>query len=137
MSYAVGVAVRTRIGSWSFEKLENTVLKSIPGYEIINNLLRGFAEKRTSYPAALVQLHGPGSAVLGFVVDTHDGGDLTVFVPMAPTITMGTVHVVSPECVTILEDAAIGLTQSISQWGIGSGKIEGIRVPRARESSGP
>jgi uncharacterized membrane protein len=87
-------------------------------------------------PAALVQLHGPGSAVLGFVVDTHEGGDVTVFVPMAPTITMGTVHVVAPECVTILEDAAVGLTQSISQWGIGSGTIPGVRVPRRQGHAG-
>ena len=53
LCFAVGAFVRTRLGSWSLERFERTILKQIPGYEIISNALKGFAEKKTAYRAAL------------------------------------------------------------------------------------
>lgn len=121
--FLIGSALRTKIGAWSFERFEQKVLRQIPGYEIIANLLKGFAEKRTAYPAAMVRLHGQDSAVLGFVMEENPGGWLTVFVPLAPLMTMGNVHLVRPELVTILEGASLDLTNCISQWGMGSSKV--------------
>lgn len=125
LCFVVGAFVRTQIGSWSLERLERKVLKQIPGYEIISNVLKGFAEKRTAYPAALIQLYGHGTAVLGFIMEENDNGSLTVFVPSAPTLTVGSLHVVDRERVTILEAGSMDITNCISQWGIGSQKILG------------
>ena len=50
LCFAIGAFVRTRIGSWSHEKLENAVLKQIPGYQIISNILKGFVEKKSALP---------------------------------------------------------------------------------------
>ncbi len=125
LCFVVGAFVRTQIGSWSLERLERKVLKQIPGYEIISNVLKGFAEKRTAYPAALIQLYGKGTAVLGFIMEENDNGSLTVFVPSAPTLTVGSLHVVDRERVTILEAGSMDITNCISQWGIGSQKILG------------
>jgi uncharacterized membrane protein len=125
LCFVVGVFVRTRLGSWSLERFERTILKQIPGYEIISNALKGFAEKRTAYRAALVQLYGPGTGVLGFVMEENDNGSLTVFIPSVPTLTVGSLHVVDRERVTMLEAGSIDVTNCISQWGIGSKKILG------------
>ena len=127
--FAVGAMVRTRLGSWSLERFERTVLKQIPGYEIISNVLKGFAEKRTAYPSAMIQLFGQGTAVLGFIMEENANGSLTVFVPSAPTLTVGSLHVVDPERVTILEAGSMDVTNCISQWGIGSKKILGNTHP--------
>jgi uncharacterized membrane protein len=121
--FAVGALVRTRLGSLSLEKFERTVLTQIPGYEIISNVLKGFAEKRTAYHAATVRLFGPGTAVFGFIMEENENGTVTVFVPSAPTMTMGSVHVVDSELVTVLEGGAVDVTNCVSQWGIGSRKI--------------
>jgi len=123
--FIVGAIVRTKLGSWSFERFERTILKQIPGYEIISNALKGFAEKRTAYRAALVQLYGPGTGVLGFVMEENDNGSVTVFVPAVPTLTIGSLHVVDRERVTMLEAGSIDVSNCISQWGIGSPKILG------------
>jgi uncharacterized membrane protein len=104
------------------------VLKQIPGYEIISNALKGFAEKKTAYRAALVRLYGPGTGVLGFVMEENDNGSVTVFVPAVPALTLGALHVVDRERVTMLEAGSIDVTNCISQWGIGSRKIVG-RTP--------
>ena len=123
--FIVGAFVRTRIGSWSMERFERTILNQIPGFAIISNVLKGFAEKRTAYRAALVRLHGPGTAVMGFVMEENENDSLTVFVPAVPTMTVGSLHVVDRERVTILENSSLDVTNCISQWGIGSQKIIG------------
>ena len=111
------------------ERFEQVVLKQIPGYKIISNVLKGFAEKKTAYPAALVRLFGSRTAVFGFVMEEHDNGLVTVFVPSAPVLTVGMVYVVERDQVTILDAGAIAVTECISQWGIGSQKILGGAHP--------
>lgn len=125
LCFFVGAFVRTRLGSWSLERFERSVLKQIPGYEIISNALKGFAEKKAAYRAALVRLYGPGTGVLGFVMEENGNGNLTVFVPSVPTLTVGSLHVVDRERVTLLDAGSIDVTNCISQWGIGSSKILG------------
>jgi uncharacterized membrane protein len=125
--YLVGSFVRTSVGSWSFEKLEKTLLKEIPGYQIIGNVLKGFAgEDVAQYRAARIDLYGTGSAVLGFVMEELASGEIVVFVPLAPTLTIGAVHVVAADRVRLLE-SAMEVTQSISRWGVGSRRaLEGV-----------
>jgi uncharacterized membrane protein len=123
--FIVGTILRTRLGALSFERFERTVLKQIPGYKIISNVLKGFVEKKTAYPAAMVRLFGPGTAVFGYVMEENENGLITVFVPSTPVLTVGTVYVVERERVTILDAGAIAVTECISQWGIGSQKILG------------
>lgn len=125
LCFVVGAFVRTRLGSWSFDRFERTILKQIPGYEIISNALKGFIEKKTVYHAALVRLYGPGTGVLGFVMEENDNGSITVFVPSVPTLTVGSLHIVDRERVTMLEAGRIDVTTCISKWGIGSQKILG------------
>ena len=51
--------MRTSVGSWSFDKLEKTLLKEIPGYHIIGNVLKGFAgEDVAQSRAAMIDLTG-------------------------------------------------------------------------------
>ena len=121
--FSVGAMLRTRLGALSFERFEQGVLKQIPGYEIISNVLKGFVEKKTAYPAAIVRLFEPGTAVFGFVMEENENGLLTVFVPSAPVLTVGTVYLVERERVTILDEGAIALTDCISKWGIGAQKM--------------
>lgn len=125
----VGMAVGTRLGTWSFRKAEELILERIPGYELIGNILKGFARDADAYPAVMLHLHGPGTAVLGFVMDKHENGILTVFAPSTPALTMGTVHLVGPERVTYLETKTVELANCLSQWGIGSAQaLRGVRL---------
>ena len=121
--FVIGVLVRTGFGTWSFERLENKVLKQIPGYQIISRALKGFAAEETAYPKALVHLLGSEAAVLGFVMEENDNGSVTVFVPSSPVITVGTVYIVNRSRVTILEASTMEIADCISQWGLGSRKI--------------
>jgi uncharacterized membrane protein len=123
--FLIGALVRTRIGSLSFERLENKVLKQIPGYQIISNALKGFASQETAYPKAMVQLFGSETSVLAFVIEENDNDSVTVFVPSSPAITVGTVYIVARSRVTILEASTMEIADCLSQWGVGSRKIIG------------
>jgi uncharacterized membrane protein len=123
LCFIVGALVRTRIGSWSFERIEKRLLYQIPGYHIFHNMLEGFADQKTTFPRALVQLYGPGSAVLGFVMEDHADGKMTVFVPASPTLTVGHVHIVDRQRVTLLDAGMIEIVDCITQWGVGAEKI--------------
>jgi uncharacterized membrane protein len=125
----IGAIVRTRIGSLSFKKLEQTILQRVPGYELIGNVLKGFAKEKDAYPPVMVRLHGPGSAIFGLVMEKHSNGVLTVFLPSAPALTVGSVHVVEPDRVTFLDASTVDVANCVSQWGIGSQKVLGERRP--------
>ncbi len=121
----MGAMVRTNVGSWSFKKLEDVILQRVPGYQLIGNILKGFTKDKDAYPAVMVRLHGPGSAVFGLVMEEHENGVLTVFLPSAPALTIGSLHVVERERVTFLEASTVDVANCISQWGIGSEKVLG------------
>ena len=118
--FGLGAAVRTKIGSLTFEKMENAILQRIPGYDLIGSILKGFAKDKAAYPAVMVRLYGPGSAVFGLLMEEHANGALTVFLPSAPALTVGSLHVVARDRVTFLEASAVDVANCISQWGVGS-----------------
>ncbi len=121
--FLLGSLVRTRIGSSAYGAMETRYLRRLPGYEPIVSILRGFAQTSAGYRAALVTLHGPGAAVFALVIEENPDGSLTVFVPSAPTMAMGTVHIVAPDRVVLLDASLSDLSGCISQWGTGSRKL--------------
>jgi uncharacterized membrane protein len=123
LCFIIGSLLRTRIGALSFEKLEGTVLEKLPGYEIINSLLKGFVDDKAKYPSAMIRLYDSETAVFGFVVHENDNDQMTVFIPMAPMMTVGQVHVLNRDRVTILDATALQMTDCLSHFGIGSQKI--------------
>ena len=122
VSFVIGIIVRAII---SFDKFENIVLTRIPGYEIVSNVVKGAFNKETAYQPALVQLYGPGTGVFAFVMEEHENGLVTVFVPSSPALTIGSVHVVKKELITLLDASAGDMTGCISNWGTGSDSLVG------------
>jgi uncharacterized membrane protein len=125
----LGAIVRTRLGTLSFQKVEQLLLKHIPGYELLGSILKGFAKDQSAYPPVMLQLHGPGTAVFGLVMEEQENGVLVVFVPSAPALTVGSLHVVERDRVTFLETSPIELVNCVSQWGVGADKALGGARP--------
>lgn len=124
--YGVGVLVHTKIGALSFTKFEQSVLLQMPGYRIISNILKGFAQEQVeAYRPALIQLGQAGTAVLGFVMEENDNDTITVFVPSVPAMTVGALHIVERNRVSLLEVKHREIVNCITEWGIGSNKIVG------------
>ena len=126
LCYGVGALVQTKIGALSFNKFEKKVLMPIPGYNIISNILKGFAEEKIeAYRPALVQLGQPGTSMFGFVMEENGNDTTTVFVPSVPAITVGALHIVERSRVTLLEASHLEIVNCITEWGSGSSKFIG------------
>lgn len=121
--FLIGTLVRTRLGATSFAAIERKYLRHLPGYEPITSILRGFAQKSEGYHPALVSLFGPGTSVFALIIEENADGTLTVFVPSAPTIAVGSIHVVDQDRVVRLAAGFSEWSGCVSQWGVGSRKL--------------
>jgi uncharacterized membrane protein len=123
LCFLLGSLVRTRLGSTTFDTIERRFLNRLPIYEPLANLLRGFARKSEGYQPALVALLGPGTGVFCLMMEDNGDGTVTVFVPSAPTMAVGMVHVVDKDRITVLKASLSDVSTCISQWGVGSRKL--------------
>ncbi|MEL7544833.1 MAG: hypothetical protein AAGJ70_13790 [Pseudomonadota bacterium] len=116
----MGIIVRSRFGGWTFERIEERLLTHLPGYGMVSTLLRGFADQQNAYPAALARLGTGDALTLCFVMEDTGGDTLTVFVPSAPVITVGTIYILPRGDVEILSGAGSETANAMSQWGVGT-----------------
>lgn len=116
----IGWLVETRLGERLNQWFEEAILNRIPGYTLARSLTRGIAGRHAeeSFDVALVALFDGGPEALALVVE--DGDELcTVFVPQAPTPTLGSIYFVPRDRVKRVNLPATAFVNGIMQWGIG------------------
>ena len=59
----------------------------------------------------------------GFIIEEHDDGRLTVFVPSVPTPLAGAVYVLDRSRVHVVDVPFTQALQTFSQWGAGSKEL--------------
>ncbi len=118
--FAVGLFVRTPVGRAARERIEKSFFARVPGYGLFRSLTQRIAgtNEANAWKPALVELED--ALVPGFIVEEHDDGRYTVFVPSIPTPLAGAVYVLSPERVHAIDVPFTQAVRSISQWGSGS-----------------
>jgi uncharacterized membrane protein len=104
--------------------VEGKILQRLPGYRMIRNLTHRFTGvDGTEFTPALVDLHGSGTRSPAFIVEEHEDGGYTVFMPLAPVPTIGQVHFVPRDRVTRIEAPFGEAVNTFMQWGVGSRKL--------------
>lgn len=120
--FLIGLLVQKAL---SFNTFEEKVLKRVPGYEIIATIVKGFSSSNDTkkFPSVMIDLYGSGAAVLGFIMEEHDDGLFTVFVPSSPVLTVGNVYIVKAEQAFLLDAKGQDVADCLSKWGVGSKKL--------------
>ena len=134
VSFIVGAAVRTRVGRTVRERVEKTLLGKLPGYELFRSLtqrLAGEGEASTWKPA-LVEIED--GLVPAFIVEIHDDGRYTIFVPSIPTPFAGAVYILAANRVHPVDVPLAQAIKSISRWGTGSRDM--VAAMEAADASG-
>jgi uncharacterized membrane protein len=118
--FLVGVAVRTRSGRAARERLEISFFGRLPGYGLLRSLTQRLAgdSEESSWTPALVEIED--ALVPAFIIEVHEDGTFTVFVPSVPTPLAGAVYILRPERVHLLDVPFTQAIRSISRWGSGS-----------------
>jgi len=118
--FVLGLAMRTRIGTAAGQLIERLVLDPLPGYRVFKTLTQslGGIDKSSAFNPALMQ--GPdGVRTPVLAVEEHAGGDVTVLVPMAPTPTVGPLHVVPRSRVRRLDVPLVKFMECYFHFGSG------------------
>jgi uncharacterized membrane protein len=122
--FFAGVLIRTQIGQWARDGVEQHVLRKLPGYTVI----RGFTQqllgdgKERAWKPALAEIEH--ALVPAFIIEELEGGRLmTIFVPTAPTPFAGTVYVITADRVHPVNIPFAHAIRVISQWGGGSAAL--------------
>jgi uncharacterized membrane protein len=130
--FVVGLAVRTRVGRGLRGRMEMSFFGKIPGYTMVRGLtqrLAGEADENVWKPA-LVEIED--ALVPAFIIEEHDDGRLTVFVPSVPTPFAGAVYVLNRTRVHPIDVPFKQAIQSISKWGSGSKDlVAAMKMPAA------
>ena len=122
--FMTGLFVKMRIGSLIREWLEGILLKRLPGYTMFKNLSKRIAgQEGIEFAPALLDLYGSEARALGFIIEEHEEGRFTVFVPISPTPTLGQVFLVPGSQVQKLEATFVEVVNSLTQWGMESKKL--------------
>jgi uncharacterized membrane protein len=115
----VGVVVRTRAGRSVRERVETSLFDRIPGYAVFRSLTLQLVGqgRENAWKPAFVEIEE--ALVPGFIIEEHEDGRFTVFVPSVPTPFAGAVYVLSRERVHPLEVPFTQAIKPVSRWGAG------------------
>ena len=116
----LGVAVRTPLGAALRERIEASLFRRLPGYELFRNLAQQLAGegRENVWKPALAEIED--ALVPAFIIEELPDGRLTVFVPSVPTPLAGAVYILNRARVHPLNVPFTQAVKSISRWGSGS-----------------
>jgi uncharacterized membrane protein len=118
--FVVGAAVRTRRGRAIRNRMDVVFFERLPGYGVLRSLTQRLAGDgdEAAWKPALAEIEE--ALAPAFVIEEHDDGRFTVFVPSIPTPFAGAVYVLDPERVHVLDVPFTQAIQSVSRWGSGA-----------------
>jgi uncharacterized membrane protein len=118
--FVAGLLARSTPGRCALEALERRGLEHVPGYTIFRSVARRMVgvEEGTAFAPALAVIEE--ALVPAFVVEAHDDGQFTVFVPAVPTLGVGSVYILPGDRVHLLDVSFARAVGCISRWGVGS-----------------
>lgn len=123
--FLLGILVRTKLGKWIYDSIENAILKKAPGYSLIKETIAQFLGSKQSpfSSVALVQIFGNDTMASAFITDSHDDGSYTVFIPTGPNPTSGNIYHLKKENVHPVDVPVEDAMRSIISCGAGSAKL--------------
>ena len=122
--FLTGLLVRTGWGGATRDWIENKFLSRMPIYTMIKNLTQRFVGRSgEQFTPAEIDLYGSDSRLLGLIVEVLPDGRLVVFIPFAPTATVGQVYILPQERVQKLDATLGSIVNSVTQWGVGTSGI--------------
>lgn len=120
----VGLTLRTGHGKRFADFVEKGIADKIPLLGLVRNLTLNIAGSGGGDLRAVeVNLHSEDTAVLGWLMETLRDGRKVVFVPTAPAVTLGAIHIVPPERVRLLDSSVASIAHVVSQWGAGANEL--------------
>jgi uncharacterized membrane protein len=133
--FCVGLFVRTAKGRAAYGRIEQSLFRKIPGYELFRSLtqrLAGAAQDQAWKPA-LAEIEQ--ALVPAFIIEELRDGRFTVFVPSVPTPLSGAIYILTADRVHPLDVPLRHVLKAVSRWGSGSKDLV-VAMERTERPSG-
>ena len=129
--FVSGLVARTTLGQSLRRRLERR-LEAVPGYTMVRSLARRVAgeEEGSRFQVALVEIED--ALVPAFLIEEHDDGSFTVFVPAVPTPAAGAIYILPRERVHPVDVPFRKAVTVFSRFGEGTGEL--LRAMRRAEA---
>ncbi len=124
----VGLMIRSAVGRRTRDILEARLFEQIPGYRLVKAfvgngpLVEDGGRAMRPALAAVEEGHCPA-----LVMDELHDGRLVVFMPDSPTSMSGSIHILSPDKIVLLDVPLMPFMKAISSWGLGFRELIGTR----------
>ena len=120
----VGLLVHTAVGRVIGRTLGDNVFNRVPGYQPLRNIARQFSDMNAhdGFKPALIEVED-GCLAPAFLIDAHDNGFSTVFMPSVPTPMAGSVFIMPSGRVHPIDIPVTTMMKCISKWGSGSAEL--------------
>lgn len=119
-----GLILQTYLGKSLANWLEKKVLQNIPFYTTLKAATKQLTGvEKENYPVVEVNLYGNKNKSLGLLTETLTDGNYVVYIPYAPIMNIGQIHIVAKENVKFLDIPFRNLVDIISKVGFESDKI--------------
>lgn len=127
--FFIGLAIRTSIGRAVWGQVENSLMRRIPGYELIRSFTQRLAGKaqNQAWKPALAEIEQ--ALVPAFIIEELPDGRLTVFVPSVPTPLSGAIYILTRERVHPLSISVACLLRTVARWGLGAKDLAAAEEP--------
>ncbi len=118
--FTAGIFARTSLGEKMKSRVDNSIVSSIPAYQILKSMAEGMEaiESSANVHAALARIEDAWQPAL--VLEKLDNGLLTVFVPQVPNPMSGSVFYLTSERVKMLDVPISRILICIKKMGLGS-----------------
>ena len=135
-SFLVGLVMYSRPARRWGQWVESQTLGRFGPYKFVKGLTGAIGDSSAdaSFRPALLTLPS-GAKVFALIVEEHGDGTAIVFLPSAPTPTVGTVQIAERRQLQILNLRGREVLQSLSQWGMGASRL--LEKARANPASRP
>jgi uncharacterized membrane protein len=121
--FLIGLSVRTAVGRGLVDRLQTSLFRKIPGYELFRSLTQRMAGRTQdqTWKPALAEIEE--ALVPAFIIEELADGSFTVFVPAVPTPVAGAIYILSADRVHPLDVPFTQVVKTISRWGSGAKEL--------------
>jgi len=122
--FLVGLIVHTAVGRLLGRVLGRGVFDRVPGYQSLRNIARQFADMdaKDGFKPALIEVED-GCSAPAFLIEGHEDGSATVFMPSVPTPMAGSILIMPITRVHTIDVPVTTMMKCISKWGSGSSAL--------------
>ena len=121
--FLTGLFIQTRPGRRVRLGIERGVLERLPGYTLLKNLGQKAIGETEGVALAPVLFETGEGLMPAYIVEEHEDGNVTVFVPSVPTPTAGQIYIAPREMVHPIDVPIAKVFRCVSKWGVGSGEL--------------